>query len=83
LAYYNRGVAYEEKGQYDLAISDYNKALEINPRFTDAYYNRGVTYYYKREYEKSWKDVKKAQSLGYQIDPEFLDRLRKLSGRQN
>jgi len=82
-AYYNRGVAYREKGQYDQAISDYTKALEINPRHAGAYYDRGVAYYFKREYEKSWKNVKKAQSLGDQIHPEFLDNLRKASGRQN
>jgi len=82
-AYYHRGFTYGEKGQYDQAISDYNKTLEINPRYAEAYYNRGVAYCFKREYEKSWEDVKKAQSLGCQIHPEFLDRLRKESGRQN
>jgi Flp pilus assembly protein TadD len=38
-AYYNRGIAYGEKGQYDEAISDYNKALEINPISAEAYNN--------------------------------------------
>ncbi len=32
----NRALAYAKKGQYDLAISDYNKALEINPRYAGA-----------------------------------------------
>ena len=36
-AYNNRGLAYGEKGQYDQAISDFNKALEINSRYADAY----------------------------------------------
>jgi tetratricopeptide (TPR) repeat protein len=30
-------LAYYDKGQYDKAISDYNKAIEINPRFAEAY----------------------------------------------
>ena len=67
----------KQSESYDRAISDYNKALEINPRYAKAYCNRGIAYYFKEEYEKSWKDVKKAQSLGYQIHPEFLDQLRK------
>jgi tetratricopeptide (TPR) repeat protein len=71
------------KGQLDQAISDFTKALEINPRFAMAYNNRGIAYYSKRQYDKSWMDVKKAQSLGYQIYPNFLDNLRKASGRQN
>jgi len=50
-----------------------------------AYYNRGRTYYFKKdkEYDKSWNDIKKAQDLGYKVPPEFLDDLRKASGRQN
>ena len=83
MAYNDRGISYGEKGQYDQAISDFTKALELNPRLAEAYSNRGAAYYFKREYEKSWKDVEKAQSLGYQIPPKFLDLLRKASGRQN
>ena len=32
------------KGQYDKAIADYNKAIELNPKFTGAYINRGLAY---------------------------------------
>ncbi len=83
MAYVNRGVAYVNKGQYDLAISDYNKALEINSGYAVAYFSRGVAHYFKREFESSWKDFQKAQGLGFQIDPKFLENLRKASGRQN
>ena len=37
-----QGEAFYEKGQYDQAIAYYNKAIEINPRFTEAYYDRGL-----------------------------------------
>jgi tetratricopeptide (TPR) repeat protein len=80
-AYHIRGIAYASKGQYNQAISDYTKALEMNPQDAIAYCNRGVAYYFRKEYGKSWENVKKAQSLGYQIDPMFLDRLRKASPR--
>jgi hypothetical protein len=36
---YNRGNAYYEKGLYEQAISDYNRALEINPRYAIVYNN--------------------------------------------
>ena len=81
-AYYNRGVAYREKGQYDQAISDFNKALEINPRYAPVYFNRGVAYYHKGQYDKAWENVHKAQDLGFKIHPGFLKDLRKASGRQ-
>ena len=31
VAYLNRGSALEAKGDHDLAIADYSKAIEINP----------------------------------------------------
>ena len=37
-----RGVAYERKGQDDLALADFNRALQIRPTFGSAYNNRGV-----------------------------------------
>ena len=82
-AYTERGIAYQEKGQNDQAISNYTKALEINPKFALAYFNRGRSYYFKKEYDKSWEDIKKAQDLGFKIPPEFLEDLRKASGRQH
>ncbi len=82
LAYANRGIAYGKKGQYDQAISDYNKALEINPRDALAYNNRGLAYLRNGQYDKAWEDVYKAQDLGHKIQPGFLKDLRKASGRQ-
>jgi tetratricopeptide (TPR) repeat protein len=42
--YSNRGEACLEKGRLDKAIVNFNKALEINPRYANAYYNRGNVY---------------------------------------
>ena len=81
-AYNNRGRVYRLKGQYDQAVLDYNKAIEIDPKYVDAYYNRATFYYVKREYDKAWDDIKMIQDLGYQVSPEFLEDLRKASGRE-
>ncbi len=75
--YNNRGVAYARKGQHDQAISDYDKALEINPRNAKPYYNRGIAYFEKGQYDKAWEDVHKAQDLGFKTHPVFLKALRK------
>lgn len=40
-----RGDAYNDKGQYRLAINDFDAALRLNDDFTDAYYNRGISEY--------------------------------------
>jgi len=42
--YYNRGVLYGYLSQWDKAIADYTKAIEINPRHDLAWGNRGVCY---------------------------------------
>lgn len=41
-AYANRGVAYGNKGIYDKAISDFNKAVELNPEYPDVYFNKAL-----------------------------------------
>ena len=40
--HYNRGCGYYAKGQYDLAISDFTKPIEMNPAYAEAYNNRGL-----------------------------------------
>ena len=80
--YKKRGLDFMNKGQYDLAIWEFNIAVEINPNNEVYYINRGRAYYFKGEYDKSWEDFKKAQDLGYKVPAEFLEDLRKASGRQ-
>jgi tetratricopeptide (TPR) repeat protein len=41
--YFNRGIAYINKAQYDKAIADYNKAIEIDSKYAAVYNNRGLS----------------------------------------
>ena len=41
-AYTNRGLAKYELEDYEGAIADYDRAIELKPKFAEAYYNRGV-----------------------------------------
>lgn len=82
-AYNNRGIVYYyAKGNYDQAISDYSKAIALNPNLTQGYYNRAAAYYLKHEYDKAWADVHKAEELGYAVDSQFLENLKRASGRE-
>ncbi len=38
--YNNRGIAYGEKGDVDLAIKDFDKAIDLKPDYAFAYNNR-------------------------------------------
>jgi len=80
-AYSNRGAAYGEKGDLERAFPDLNKAIELKNDYAQAYYNRGVAYFFKGEYAKSWEDIHKAEALGYAINPDFLQELKRVSGR--
>jgi tetratricopeptide (TPR) repeat protein len=68
-AYTNRGNAYDNKGQYDKAIADFNRALEISPKFAMAYNNRGNAYDSKGQYDKAISDFNKALEL----NPKYAD----------
>ena len=65
-----------------MAITDCNKAIEINPRDDVAYLNRALSYYFKGDYDNAWEDVHKLESLGYEVHPELLKALREDSGRE-
>ncbi len=40
IPYFYRAVAYHSLEQYDNAMLDYTKSIQLNPNMTDAYYNR-------------------------------------------
>src|SRR6516162_8015563 len=42
IAYNNRGNAYTTKGEYDLAIKDYDQAIKLKANYPKALNNRGV-----------------------------------------
>ena len=80
-AYRNRGTAYAEKGDLSQAIIEYSRSLEIDPQAAETYMARAAIYFLQENYNKTWKDVHKAQDLGWQVFPEFLEELRRVSGR--
>ena len=41
--FHDRGNHHSRNGSYELAIADYTKAIEIEPRFADAHYDRGFS----------------------------------------
>ena len=58
--YYNRGNDKAERGDHYGAISDYTKAIEINPNDGDAYYNRGNSKDELKDYYGAISDYTKA-----------------------
>jgi len=71
IAYNNRGNAYTSQGQYDLAIQDYDKSINLDPTYAKPLNNRGVAYRRKGELELAIKDFDAAIKL----DPNYIDAL--------
>ena len=49
---------------YRAALVDYNKAIELDPRFSEAYYNRGLTNIFLGNNRQGIQDLSKAGELG-------------------
>lgn len=50
-ALFNRGFAYDKLGEFDLAINDYSKAIQIDPNNAYTYYNKGISLDRKGDYD--------------------------------
>ena len=63
-AYNLRGSAYYDKGENDIAISDFNDALRIGPPSGIVFHNRGNAWRSKGEYAKAIADYDQSIKLG-------------------
>ena len=62
--YHTRGLEHSRNGDYELAIKNYTKAIELKPDYADAYYNRGGAYLRLGKREKAKSDIATARDLG-------------------
>src|SRR5437870_530275 len=60
VAYYARGNGYLEMYELDLALVDFSKAIELDPKYADAYIGRGLS---QRELDKAMVDFNRAIEL--------------------
>jgi tetratricopeptide (TPR) repeat protein len=69
LIYNHRGAAYVVLGNYNQAIEDYDRAIEIRPGYVDAYNNRGSAYKGLGNYRRAIEDYNRA----IEIRPGYVD----------
>ncbi len=63
VAHNNRGNAYVTKGEYDLAIKDYDEALKLKQDYARALNNRGVAYKKKGDIDRALEDLDQSIKL--------------------
>jgi tetratricopeptide (TPR) repeat protein len=68
--FYTIGLAYLCKRDYDHAITDFSKAIDLDPKFAVAYDSRGFVYAnHKKDYDRAIVDLDKA----IELDPKFAN----------
>ena len=70
--FFEKGNVKDYLQDYNGAISDYNKAIEINPNNAEAYYNRGFAKINLGQKDSGCLDLSKAGKLGHSQDYEAI-----------
>jgi len=67
VAFIDSGYEYSCKGDNDRAITDYNKAIKLDPNNPEVYYLRGIVYYERKDYDRAIKDYNKAIKINPKV----------------
>ncbi|MBC7811422.1 MAG: tetratricopeptide repeat protein, partial [Burkholderiales bacterium] len=79
LAFTTRGNLYFGEGEYNLALDDFNRAVEIDVNNVFGYLGRGAVYEMFGEWESALTDYQKYLSLvGEDANEQIIERVRVL-----
>jgi len=72
--YYNQGIKYLVKEQFDQALLSFSNAIRINSKFTEGFIKRGDAWYLKGDYEMAINDYNTAIALKPDYSESYLGR---------
>lgn len=64
-AYRSRGIKFHKFKQYEKAVADYNRVIELDPTTVNCYYLRAQSYKRLKQKEAAQQDIEKAAQLGH------------------
>ena len=74
LAYFSLAIVFHNLNEIQSAYDNYSKAIELNPKMTDAYYNRAqVLLTDKNADEDTLKSAMSDLDRSVELDPKFVD----------
>ncbi len=73
LPYYNRGLAFRDKGDHDRAIADFSHSDGTRANAL-AFYNRGLAYWDRRDFDKALADYEQAIRINPGYAPTYYNR---------
>lgn len=76
LFYRMRGIVYNKTQMYELSLTDFNTALDLNPKLTDVYLWRGLSYYFSGEKQKAKSDWNTALEKRLYKANQYLEKYR-------
>ena len=77
-----KGIVYYAKGKNDLAMKEFEAAIKLNPNFGRAYYQRGMISFNQEKFHPALADIEKARQLGYGVDPDFIELIKRKAAAQ-
>ncbi|PKL83399.1 MAG: hypothetical protein CVV24_05130 [Ignavibacteriae bacterium HGW-Ignavibacteriae-3] len=72
--YYSSGLVKNVFKDYEGAIADFNRVIEIYPRWGSAYVNRGLSHYYLSNKKNACVDWNQALRLGHDQASELIEK---------
>jgi tetratricopeptide (TPR) repeat protein len=63
-----RGIYYTLQRKYELAINEFNAAIQQAPDNANAHYNLGLAYFENKQYAQATEQAKIAKTLGFPLD---------------
>jgi tetratricopeptide (TPR) repeat protein len=63
IAYFNRGLSTNDRGQFELAVKDFGKVITLKPKSYSAYFAQASIYIFQEKYDHALKELNKAIAL--------------------
>jgi len=62
-AYREHGIVAYRNGDFGAALADFDRGIQLDPRFSAAYIDRGIVFYRLRKFDRAFADIARAKRI--------------------